>query len=113
MAKTECRDRNNRLRVSVTPTERNIIQAHAAACSMSLSSYLRAVALGHEPKSKLDAQVGLELCKTRADLAQLGTLLKLWLTEKDGLGAAPDDVRGLLAKVQETADAARDRVRAL
>jgi hypothetical protein len=80
---------------------------------MSLSSYLRAVALGHEPKSKLDAQVGLELCKTRADLAQLGTLLKLWLTEKDGLGAAPDDVRGLLAKVQETADAARDRVRAL
>jgi hypothetical protein len=113
MSEAESRDRNNRLRVSVTPTERNIIQNNAAACAMSLSAYLRAVALGHEPKSKLDAQIGLELYKTRADLAQLRDLLRLCLTGEDRGAAAGVDLRALLEKIEEAAEAARDRVRAL
>jgi hypothetical protein len=80
---------------------------------MSLSAYLRAVALGHEPKSRLDSQIGLELHKTRADLVQLRDLLKLCLTGEGRAAAAGVDVRAVLEKIEAAAEAARDRVRAL
>jgi hypothetical protein len=43
---------------------------------MSVSSYLRALGVGHEPKSTVDFQAISELAAARADLGRLAGLLK-------------------------------------
>src|SRR4051812_33656621 len=47
----ETRDRTRPLKVWVSRRERAEIEARARASSMSLSAYLRAVGLGHVPRS--------------------------------------------------------------
>ncbi|XVK05868.1 conjugal transfer protein TraJ [Maridesulfovibrio sp. FT414] len=52
-------------------------------CSLSVSEFLKRIALGHEIKSRTDQQARLDLLKTNADLGRLGGLLKMWILDDD------------------------------
>lgn len=74
-------DRQRPLKIYVSDGDRDRIAAGAAACRMTLSNYVGRVAVGYEPKSKVDGGAYLELLRARADLGRLGGLLKLRLKD--------------------------------
>ena len=92
--------RQARLKVSLSPAERAAIEERAVATGRSLSSLLRDLALGFEPKAILDLQAVQALVKVNADQGRLGGLLKLWLTERPGEGAPTNEVRHLLREIE-------------
>jgi hypothetical protein len=92
--------RDARLKVSLSPAERAAIEERAVATGRSLSSLLRDLALGFEPKAILDLQAVQALVKVNADQGRLGGLLKLWLTERPGTGASTIEVRPLLEEIE-------------
>jgi len=59
------------------------IKKRAKLLNLSISSYLRSLAMNYPIKSKVDALCYTELSRARADLGRLGGLFKLWLTEKE------------------------------
>ena len=69
------------LRVVVSREEGAVIDASADCLGMSTSSYLRALGLGYQPIGHFDKEAAERLVQTRADLARLGNLLKLWLSD--------------------------------
>lgn len=73
----------NRITVWLLPEEKVEISEKADAHSMSASAYLRQLGLNHPIKSTIDFQSVLELCKINGDLARLGNLLKMWLTNQN------------------------------
>jgi hypothetical protein len=89
-----------RLKVSLSPAERAAIEERAVATGRSLSSLLRDLALGFEPKAILDLQAVQALVKVNADQGRLGGLLKLWLTNRPGEGASTIDIRRLLQEIE-------------
>jgi hypothetical protein len=91
-----------RLKVNLSPAERAAIEERAIATGRSLSSLLRDLALGFEPKAMLDLQAVQALVKVNADQGRLGGLLKLWLTERPGEGASTSDVRRVLQEIEAT-----------
>ena len=68
------------LRVPVRDEEEMQIKKQAANCGISVSSYLRTLGMGYEPKSITDNEKVQELAKINGDLGRLGGLLKLWLS---------------------------------
>jgi hypothetical protein len=92
--------RDARLKVSLSPAERAAIEERAVATGRSLSSLLRDLALGFEPKAILDQQAVLALVKVNADQGRLGGLLKLWLTDRPGEGAPTIEIRHLLHEIE-------------
>ena len=80
------RDRINHLQVVVDAEERAEIKRRAAASGLSVSAYLRAVALGRQVGSVLDHKAAGELVKVAGDQGRLGGLLKLWLVIARQLG---------------------------
>ena len=84
--------RRKRVMVSVwcLPEEKAALDAHAAQVGMSVSSFLRTLGLGHEPRSTIDVQAVRELARINADQGRLGGLLKLYLTNDEKLRAAHD-----------------------
>lgn len=57
------------------------IRNQAEKCGISISSYLRTLGLGYEPKSITDNEKVQELVRINGDLGRLGGLLKLWLSD--------------------------------
>lgn len=99
--KEEPRSRTNRTSVGLNTDERERIKANAAACRLTISSYLRLLGLGYEPKSKIDASTRLELAKLRSELGQLRAF---WLSQQpEGLGGptGPADLAALVQKIGE------------
>lgn len=96
----ETRDRNRTLRVVVSDTERERISAGAKAAGLSVSAFLRNLGLGHTIHSAYDQEAVIALLRATGDQGRLGGLLKLWLTERPGEGAAVEDVRALLDQVE-------------
>jgi hypothetical protein len=92
--------RRDIIKVVVTGEEAAAIKEKAGAARLSLSSYLRTLALGWTPKSTLDHQAVLALAKTNADLGRLGGLLKLWLSDMPNLGTSTVDVRRVLHEIE-------------
>jgi len=90
------RPRGARLKVWVTPDERAEIPNRAAESRLSTSAYLRAAGLNHPIRSVLDLNAVADLVRVNGDLGRAAGLLKLWLTEKRGLGAHPVDVEALM-----------------
>ena len=88
------------LKVVVSSVDRAQIIERAKTCDLSVSTYLRTLGLGFEPKSTLDAQAIQHLLKALADLGRLGGLLKLWLSERPGVGASTVDVRRTLRQIE-------------
>lgn len=107
------RERNRPLRVVVSADERQKIEAAAADARMSVSAYLRALGLGHTPKSAFDKQAVQALVKAAGDQARLGGLLKLWLATKPGEGASEVDVARVLDECGVLSAEIRDRVLSL
>jgi hypothetical protein len=87
------------IKVYVSADERRRVAKRAAACDLSLSSYLRRLGVGQAPKSTIDAQAVLSLVKVNADQGRLGGLLKLWLSDRPGTGAPAFDVRRVLRDI--------------
>ncbi|MBA2483024.1 MAG: conjugal transfer transcriptional regulator TraJ [Nitrosomonas sp.] len=69
------------LRVPVREQEDAQIRNQAKKCGISISSYLRTLGLGYEPKSITDNEKVQELVRINGDLGRLGGLLKLWLSD--------------------------------
>ncbi len=105
--------RGHVLKVRVTPAERATIERLAAATGLPVSTYLRTLGIGHQPRSVLDAERVGELLKACGDLGRLGGLLKLWLVDKPGLGAPETDVRRLLDQIGELRERIVDKVAAV
>ncbi|RSB43089.1 conjugal transfer protein TraJ [Brevundimonas sp. 357] len=107
------RERNRPLRVVVSVDERRTIQENAKAAGLTVSAYLRAVGLGYEVRSVLDHEHVAEVTRARGDLGRVGGLLKLWLSERAGEGAAVEDVRALLEQIEAAQLEVREKVRSL
>ena len=110
---SEARDRINRFKVAVSADERAAISANAKAAGLSVSAYLRAVGLGYEVRSVLDHEHVAEIKRARGDLGRVGGLLKVWLSQRPGEGAAVEDVRSLLNQIEAAQVDVREKVRAL
>ena len=94
------RDRKRPLKIYVTEEERGAIGTRAKGCGLVVSDYLRAVGLGHEPRSVFAHEAVMALAKVNADQGRLGGLLKLWLSDRPGQGASTVDVRRLLREIE-------------
>ena len=92
--------RNRTLKVVVSREEAARIARLARDAGQSVSGYLRKLGLGHAPKSMLDQRLVLELIRINGDQGRLGGLLKLWLSERPGQGAAAFEVRKLLREIE-------------
>ena len=101
------------INVWVTADERQRIERSAVATSLPMSVYLRTLGLGYEPRSTLDAARVGDLLKACGELGRLGGLLKLWLTDRPGEGAAVEDVRALLHSIGELRDQIVEKVAAV
>ena len=95
------RDRVNHLQVVVDQVERAEIKRRAAEAGLSVSSYLRACALGRQVHSVIDLRAVNALVKVAGDQGRLGGLLKLWLVDQPGRGAPEVNVRRLLDRIGE------------
>ena len=95
------RPRYKRIGAWVTPDEHAMLMDKAQQCGMSASMYLRNVGLNLPVSSVLDHASVLELIRLKADLGRLGGLLKLWLSERRGEGAAVVDVNRVLRDIRE------------
>ena len=75
------------IKVYCLPHERELILHNARSSGNSASRYLLLVGQGYEVTSILYYQYVEELAKVNADLARLGNLLKLTITQHDRLAA--------------------------
>ena len=97
----ESRDRNRPLKVFVSERDRAGIETRAAATGLSVSAYLRNLGLGFQPHSTLDQAAILALIKVNADQGRLGGLFKLWLSGQSVPSAETEEIRKLLAAIEE------------
>lgn len=105
--------RSHTLRVVVSDDERAKIAANAKLTRLSVSSFLRRVGQGFEPKTALDHERVMDLHRLRGDLGRMGGLLKLWLTDRAGEGANVEDVRAVLNDIEAIGEEVREKVRQL
>lgn len=70
------RPRGSHIKVFVTPEERTKIESKAQAANLSLSAYLRALALNHKIRSVMDIEMVMDLAKVNGKLAYLASFLK-------------------------------------
>lgn len=89
--RSESRVTTKMIPVRATPEQLKEIDARAASCVMSRSSYMLQRGLGFTPSSKTDKEAILELASLRADLGRLGGLLKGWLA--GSFEQQPPDIR--------------------
>jgi len=84
----------------------------ASQCDLGLSTYIRQVGLGYEPKSTVDSQAVAQLAHLHGDLGRVGGLLKMWLSDnsKSHYGRSlniPELIDKLLSLQQEIGEVAR------
>lgn len=96
----EGRLRSHRIEVWVTPDEKAAIVQPAASAWMKESAFLRALGLNVPVRSVLDLEAAADLSKVNANLCKVAGLLKLWLAEKRGVGAAPTAVASMMNDFQ-------------
>ena len=86
--KEKTRRESTPIKVWVTTAEKAAIAEKAAAHSMSISRYLRALGLALPIQSTVDQRAMLDLLKINADLGRLGGLVKMWLTSNESSESA-------------------------
>ena len=96
------------IKAYVTDDEYIKIRCTAKQCNLSLSAFAKAVALGHEIKSREDQQARRELLKVNADLGRLGGLLKMWILDDDKHRV---DVESLLSDLRQRQKELCEKVR--
>ena len=104
------------IKVYVKPSEKAAIAANAAACRMSISAFVRTLALGGQPASAVDLDRMDEILKVHATIGRIGGLLKMTLTNDERLAdigremgvatidATLVDIRATQAKLLELVD---------
>lgn len=100
--------RTARLEVRLTPSERAEIAARARAAALPLSDYIRASALHASVRSVYDLDAVNTMAALNGNLGRVGGLLKLWLAERRGDGAAAVKVDDVLASLMEIKDQLAD-----
>jgi len=94
-------NRQKPVKVYVSDTDRDALEACAKAAGLSLSSYLLTAGLNRPIRTVADTQAVADLVKVAADLGRLGGLLKLWLADRRGEGAPPFAVDKVLGETRE------------
>ena len=97
------------IRAYLTAEEYAAIKKLARSGGISVSHFIREVALGHQVKTFEHEEFKLELMKTRADLGRLGGLLKMALAHPTS-GDDFKDLRGLLAEIGQCQKALKEAV---
>ena len=90
--KEKTRRESTPIKVWVTTAEKAAIAEKAAAHSMSISRYLRALGLALPIQSTVDQRAMLDLLKINADLGRLGGVVKMWLTSNESSQSASAQV---------------------
>ena len=103
--KQTSRRRKHRLRVSVFPEEKYVIEHQAKQAGLSVARYLRDVGQGYPIKSIVDYEQVGTLVRINGDLGRLGGLLKLWLTDDQRTAHFDEAIlRALLRRIETTQD---------
>lgn len=92
------RPRGSHIKVFVTPEERGKIEGKAQAANLSLSAYLRALALNHKMRSRIDLKAVADLAKASGELGAYTKSLQL--LQESGLV----DGRDVKEKIDELRD---------
>ncbi len=87
--------RKKKIQVYVYPQEAEEIGNNAALASMSLSTFLRQIGLGLQPKARIDINMIGDMSKIASDLNRLGGLLKLWLTDEPRRHGQDQNIRSV------------------
>lgn len=114
LMKLQEQKRTKSIILRVSEDEKKLIEENAKRTGYGVSVYLRNLGLGHEPTSKIDQKSVLDLLKVNADLARLGGLLKLWLSQEgfsDEIGDQP--IKNFWNEVQEIKADLVDKVKQL
>jgi len=90
--KEKTRRESTPIKVWVTTAEKAAIAEKAAAHSMSISRYLRALGLALPIQSTVDQRAMLDLLNINADLGGLGGLIKMLLTSNESSQSASAQV---------------------
>ena len=111
---SETRRRDRLISVRVSTEESAAIRATAAAASLAPSTLMRKLALGHKPRSTIDAQAIHQLARLAGDLGRNGGLLKMWLSTAELLPLAEaNEVTAILQRTLALQDEIKDVVRRL
>ena len=97
------------IKCRVSDAEQHEIEERAASVGMTLSAYMRAAALNHPIRAQADWQAVKDMLKVAADLGRIAGLLKLWLTERNGEGAASIDVARMMKDFRQLQGELRDK----
>jgi hypothetical protein len=109
---------HHRYKVSFAPDEKTQVEAKADQLRLSVSEFLRSLALGYrvpDPNEFAAAQAIGELLKINADQARLGNLLKLTLDvgDEDLSPATIASINDLVADIRRTQKTIRAGVASL
>ncbi|MEZ6853082.1 plasmid mobilization protein [Halodesulfovibrio aestuarii] len=94
----------------ITESERDRIAALAEQCGLSVSEFIRRVALGQEINSKIDKEAFLDLLRVNADLGRLGGLFKLALTENARKVTSHREMRRILHEIEDRQEELRQLI---
>jgi len=75
--------RTKLISVRVTEEEFEIIEKKASCSAFTMSSYLRALGMNYPIRSKVDFIAVDNLIRSKADLARIGGLFKVWLSRDE------------------------------
>lgn len=90
------------MKVFCLEEEKALIRANARAAGLSVSAFLRIVGQGYRVTGIVDFEHMKELARINGDLARLGGLLKLWLTDDPRLKQfGKSHILSLLGKIDE------------
>ncbi len=73
------------IKIYLKPCDKARIAKNARVCGMSMSAYVRNLALGEAPITKIELAEMNKVMKIHADLGRLGGLLKMTLTNDERL----------------------------
>ena len=113
---SEQRQRQCVIKVRVTDAEKQAIEQRAAAVGLSQSGYLRRLGLNAPVHNRVDQRAIRDLAGVAGDLARLGGLLKVWLSNDERFQAGwPTvvDVQALYGELRTHSQRLKDHVQAL
>ena len=103
MTVSQTRKNSTPIKVYCLPDEKAQIQENAEASGLSVTSFIRKVAMGYQVESIVDIEQVVELSRVNADLGRLGGLLKLWLAnDPRTVDFPPSLIKTSLAKIEST-----------
>ena len=103
MTVSQTRKNSTPIKVYCLPDEKAQIQENAEASGLSVTSFIRKVAMGYQVESIVDIEQVVELSRVNADHGRLGGVLKLWLAnDPRTVDFPPSLIKTLLAKIEST-----------